>query len=349
MTDRRLATIVVIATAFTWGVARAHTTPQAPSPAPAPPASQAPATPAPPPADTIYQPNVDRIAPPRVLTEVKPAYTPDAMRNRIQGRVRLQGVVERDGTISGITVVQSLDTQFGLDQAAVDALKQWRFQPGTLADGTPVRVLVNVELTFVLRDEAPVRAWPEGFSDATPAADAVEEAAETQGLRLAVRRPVDWTFRTTGPPSEWAGLRSADGLQLIAVLRPEAVPFELRNPSGNFEMARVADLVARLQPPGTAETLTVGQVESATSGFWVWSALRLRTVPNPPGTTTETNPYGGARAWAFARTIDGKIVVIQCTLLLPRELDSPALAARVPRAAAEFAAIVGSVRIDAVK
>jgi len=136
-----------------------------------------------PPADGVYQIGRDRIAPPRLLKEVRPGYTPEAMRNRVQGRVRLQGVVERDGTISGITVIESLDAQFGLDQSAINALKQWTFQPGTTVDGTPVRVLITVDLTFVLREEAPARAWPDGFSDAPSTPGTIEEVADSVTLR----------------------------------------------------------------------------------------------------------------------------------------------------------------------
>src|SRR4051812_39417966 len=91
------------------------------------------------------------VVPPRVIREAKPQYTAEAMRNRVQGAVRLSAVVEADGTVSNVEVVKSLDPQFGLDASAVAALKQWTFMPGTL-NGQPVRVRVTVDLTFVLRD-----------------------------------------------------------------------------------------------------------------------------------------------------------------------------------------------------
>jgi TonB family protein len=47
--------------------------------------------------------------------------------------------------------VQSLDTRYGLDEAAVRAASQWRFEPGR-RDGKPVPVLITVEMTFALRD-----------------------------------------------------------------------------------------------------------------------------------------------------------------------------------------------------
>jgi TonB family protein len=87
---------------------------------------------------------------PRVLFEKKPAYTADAMRAKVQGTVLLECVVLPDGTVGRVDIVRSLDSTFGLDQEAVKAAKQWRFQPGTRF-GEPVPVLVTIELQFTLR------------------------------------------------------------------------------------------------------------------------------------------------------------------------------------------------------
>jgi protein TonB len=87
---------------------------------------------------------------PQLLKEVKPAYTADAMRAKIQGAVWLECVVLQDGTVGDVRVIRSLDSTFGLDQEAVKAAKQWRFQPGTRF-GEPVPVLITIELTFTLR------------------------------------------------------------------------------------------------------------------------------------------------------------------------------------------------------
>jgi protein TonB len=87
---------------------------------------------------------------PRLIREVKPGYTSDAMRARIQGTVRLQAIVSSDGSVSSARVIRSLDGVFGLDQEALKTVKQWRFLPGTLA-GRAVPVLIEVELTFTLR------------------------------------------------------------------------------------------------------------------------------------------------------------------------------------------------------
>ena len=97
----------------------------------------------------VYRPGSGVINP-RVLREIKPQYTADAMRAKVQGTVLLECVVLADGSVGRVDVVRSLDPTFGLDQEAVKAAKQWRFQPGTRF-GEPVAVLVTIELTFTLR------------------------------------------------------------------------------------------------------------------------------------------------------------------------------------------------------
>jgi len=87
---------------------------------------------------------------PRILREVKPQYTAEAMRAKVQGIVELEAVVLPDGTVGDVRVVHSLDPVFGLDQEAIKAIKQWRFTPGTRL-GQPVAVLVSFELSFTLR------------------------------------------------------------------------------------------------------------------------------------------------------------------------------------------------------
>lgn len=87
---------------------------------------------------------------PRLVREIRPAYTAEAMRAKIQGAVWLECVVLPDGTVGDVRVIRSLDSTFGLDQEAVKAAKQWRFMPGTRF-GEPVPVLITIELTFTLR------------------------------------------------------------------------------------------------------------------------------------------------------------------------------------------------------
>jgi TonB family protein len=86
---------------------------------------------------------------PRLLKDVKPQYTADAMRAKIQGSVLVECVVNTDGTVGNVRVIRSLDATYGLDQEAIKAAKQWVFAPGT-RNGQPVPVMVSIELTFTL-------------------------------------------------------------------------------------------------------------------------------------------------------------------------------------------------------
>ena len=92
------------------------------------------------------------VSSPQLIKEVKPNYTADAMRAKLQGVVEMQAVVLPDGSVdpSRIRITRSLDATFGLDQQAIIAVKQWRFRPGTRS-GQAVAAWVTVELTFTLR------------------------------------------------------------------------------------------------------------------------------------------------------------------------------------------------------
>jgi protein TonB len=87
---------------------------------------------------------------PQVLRRVNPRYTAEAMRAQIQGTVLLECVVLADGSVGEVRVVRSLDDNFGLDEEAVSAARQWEFAPGTRF-GEPVAVLVTIELNFNIR------------------------------------------------------------------------------------------------------------------------------------------------------------------------------------------------------
>jgi TonB family protein len=90
------------------------------------------------------------VLPPRIRRKVDPQYSADAMRAKIQGVVVLTAIVQRDGRVTDIRVIRSLDRSFGLDMKAIEAARKWEFYPGTRF-GEPVPVLVYLELEFNLR------------------------------------------------------------------------------------------------------------------------------------------------------------------------------------------------------
>jgi TonB family protein len=88
------------------------------------------------------------IEPPRLLQEVKARYTDEARRRNLSGDVILEITVGRDGRVGAVTVLQGLGA--GLDQRAVEAVRQWRFDPAK-RKGVPVDVIVEVAVEFMLR------------------------------------------------------------------------------------------------------------------------------------------------------------------------------------------------------
>jgi TonB family protein len=97
----------------------------------------------------VYRPG-SGVSTPQIIRQVKPNYTSDAMRAKIQGDVWLEAVVLPDGSVGEVTVIRSLDSAFGLDGEAIKAARQWKFTPG-LRQGQPVAVLITIQMTFTLR------------------------------------------------------------------------------------------------------------------------------------------------------------------------------------------------------
>jgi len=85
---------------------------------------------------------------PITLREVHAQFTSDAMRAKVNGRVVLQGIVDRDGAIRDVLVLQPLEPS--LDAEAQRAFAQWVFRPATHM-GQSVAMAITVEMTFTLR------------------------------------------------------------------------------------------------------------------------------------------------------------------------------------------------------
>ena len=81
-----------------------------------------------------------------VIHKVQPAYPPLARTARVQGSVVLAAVIGKDGTIQNLHVISGHPL---LTQAALDAVKQWRYKPYIL-NGEPVEVDTQVTVNFTL-------------------------------------------------------------------------------------------------------------------------------------------------------------------------------------------------------
>ena len=84
---------------------------------------------------------------PAPIHSPNPEYSKEARKAKVEGAVVLGAIVDVDGHPHDIHVVRNLG--HGLDEQAIETLKQWTFEPGK-SEGVPVPVLVNVQMSFRL-------------------------------------------------------------------------------------------------------------------------------------------------------------------------------------------------------
>jgi TonB family protein len=89
----------------------------------------------------------DELTHPVVVDKINPKYPADAREEKIMGLVIVETVITEEGVVEEIQVLESPDER--LSTAAVDAIKQWRFEPA-LCDGEPVGVYYNLTINFRL-------------------------------------------------------------------------------------------------------------------------------------------------------------------------------------------------------
>ena len=93
-------------------------------------------------------PAVTFTAPTVILPRVEPEYTELARKARIEGVVIIEAIIDRNGNVTDARALKPLP--LGLDLAALDAVKKWKFKPGTL-NGQPVPVIYNLTVNFRLQ------------------------------------------------------------------------------------------------------------------------------------------------------------------------------------------------------
>jgi TonB family protein len=88
----------------------------------------------------------DNMRPPVKIKDVKPLYTPIAMRSKVQGVVLVEAVIDETGRVADARILKSVPL---LDQSALDAVRQWEFTP-TLLNGVPRAVVFTTAVNFRL-------------------------------------------------------------------------------------------------------------------------------------------------------------------------------------------------------
>jgi protein TonB len=114
------------------------------------PAAAPPPPPPPPPPVPAELQNAIRVGgqilAPQKVTHVSPVYPPIAQSARVQGVVIVEAIIDREGRVGYVRILRSIPL---LDQAALDAVKQWEFTP-THLNGSPVPVIMTATVQFTL-------------------------------------------------------------------------------------------------------------------------------------------------------------------------------------------------------
>jgi protein TonB len=91
---------------------------------------------------------------PAQTKRVSPPYPPEAQAAGAQGVVIMEATVGADGKVTDVRVLRSIPL---LDQAAMDAVRQWEYTP-TVVNGVAVPVIMTVTVNFTLTPAAPPAA-----------------------------------------------------------------------------------------------------------------------------------------------------------------------------------------------
>ncbi len=107
--------------------------------------------PEPPPLTGPLMPGIGGVTEPELIPETRmdPEYPELARRARIEGKVILQVIVQKDGTIGDLSVLSEPAANLGFSDAALAAVEQWRYRPA-MQNGRPVDVFITVVVTFAL-------------------------------------------------------------------------------------------------------------------------------------------------------------------------------------------------------
>lgn len=89
------------------------------------------------------------ISKPVLDQKVDPKYPEEAKKNKIQGTVKVEAVIDKSGSVIEAKASESPDPS--LAQAAIDAVRQWKFKPAVNKKGEPVQVKTTIIMNFKLK------------------------------------------------------------------------------------------------------------------------------------------------------------------------------------------------------
>lgn len=307
-------------------------------------------------APDVYDQDSPGVTQPELVKEAKPNYTQEAMQARIEGIVRLEAIVEVDGSVGPIRVRHSLDSAKGLDGEAIKSLSRWRFKPGR-KDGVAIRTRIAVEISFTLRDSSyqPEIAWPEDFNlkrgEMKGASDRLaEDLLPFEDVQITFKYPRDWVV-VKGVSGQLIAVQRLDALEGrgCTLLLPTSTEMDLMVPLKS-ETLRTYEKSMRMEianNPTSVELKRVGQIGAG--HLWIWSEMSqsgvdISTAPVASVAGLQST-FDGMRIWRFITTDSRHELNVVCYVLTPRGSSREARKDTLQRAGHDFSAILNGVMV----
>ena len=225
------------------------------------------------------------VSPPVPLRQTPPKYPRLARQARVQGTVVLHATIGKDGKVTNLTVVSGDPL---LSKAAMDAVRQWQYQP-TLLDGKPIEVETTVSVTFTLDEKAnqpqasssqePSPSQPQ-FAPLSQTQSPTTQASQGQSQSQALTQDL----RTVAFPTEFldAATQAKEKLRGLKIRSVLVLDFQLSG--DDAQRCEFEDWLA----DGVAQ-----QLASGTDGLRVFLERNVKTVRTDAGPRPDTSHIDG--------------------------------------------------------
>jgi TonB family protein len=298
-------------------------------------------------APDVYDNDSPGVTPAALVRETKPDYPSEAMRARIEGVVRLEAIVETNGSVGSIRVRHSLDSVKGLDDSAVKTLRKWRFVAAK-KDGVPVRSRISVDISFFVRGGGyrPEVGWPTDFQVSRTRGEMAkdplaEDVVPIGNVLIRLKHPRDWVVVKGISTDQSIAVQRIDSREgrACTLVTPKESDMDLMVPVRNEVLHAFEKSLRSEMPAGQSgtELKRVGQIDFG--HLWIWAeiwrqGIDVSSVPSVDRAAVQSS-FEGMRIWRFTtRQPPG----IKCRLLrasTPRllrgrhETDGPASGRRL--------------------
>lgn len=282
----------------------------------------------------------------------------------IRGVVVVRFEVRLDGTTANVEIVKSLDAEFGLDIAAVEAVKQWRFKPA-MKNGFPIVARVTASLGFNMRpgdpgwEEAtrplapvpPPSAWPWSLTaDATePAGPWKPDTVKLGETTLRFESPAGWNVRNYPQGAMLMIMMSPDGRRAAMVGGARKMPRPLPLPLPADSIDAFGKAMSTTPGLNGGKLQATGQIRAGEQ-WWIWldilqGADMLNRMPPEMREIFNTADFSELRTWAFITGHGDEMVQVMFIDWLPSGTTTER-EAELKTAASSFSAILSKMTLS---